>query len=46
LLELRDAGVSKLVITGASFDADRAEGARSRALLEQEVLPALRGSLA
>lgn len=43
LRELRDAGLSKLVITGASFDADRAEAGRSRALLEQEVLPALRG---
>jgi alkanesulfonate monooxygenase SsuD/methylene tetrahydromethanopterin reductase-like flavin-dependent oxidoreductase (luciferase family) len=43
LLELRDAGVSKLIVTGASFDADRAEAARSRELMEREVLPALRG---
>ena len=43
LVELRDAGVSKLIVTGASFDADRTEAARSRVLFEQEVLPALKG---
>jgi 5,10-methylenetetrahydromethanopterin reductase len=43
LLALRDAGVSKLVVTGASFDADRSEAARSRETMEREVLPALRG---
>jgi len=44
LRELADAGISKLVLTSASFDADRAEAQRSRVLLEQEVLPALRGA--
>ncbi len=43
LRELAEAGVSKLIVTGASFDADRAEAARSRALFEREVLPALKG---
>ena len=43
LQELVDAGASKLIVTGASFDADRNEAARSRTLFEQEVLPALRG---
>ncbi|MFI5317207.1 MAG: LLM class flavin-dependent oxidoreductase [Myxococcota bacterium] len=43
LRELVDAGVSKLVLTGASFDADRGEAQRSRDLLEREVLPSLRG---
>ncbi len=42
LLELVEAGVSKLIVTGASFDADRDEGARSRTLFEREVLPALK----
>ena len=44
LLELVAAGVSKLIVTGASFDADRNEAARSRTLFEREVLPALRAS--
>jgi 5,10-methylenetetrahydromethanopterin reductase len=43
LQELVDAGLSKLVLTGASFDANRDEALRSRTLLEREVLPALRG---
>jgi 5,10-methylenetetrahydromethanopterin reductase len=43
LQELVDAGISKLVLTSASFDADREQAQRSRALLEREVLPALRG---
>jgi 5,10-methylenetetrahydromethanopterin reductase len=43
LRELVAAGATKLVVTGASFDADREEGLRSRTLFEQEVLPALRG---
>jgi len=43
LRDLVDAGATKLVVTGASFDADRAEAGRSRALFEQEVLPALKG---
>ena len=43
LRELVDAGISKLVLTGASFDANREEALRSRTLLEREVLPALRG---
>jgi 5,10-methylenetetrahydromethanopterin reductase len=43
LRELVDAGISKLVLTGASFDANRDEARRSRVLLEGEVLPALRG---
>jgi 5,10-methylenetetrahydromethanopterin reductase len=43
LRELADVGLSKLILTGASFDADRSEGQRSRTLLEQEVLPAVRG---
>ena len=42
LRELVDAGARKLIVTGASFDADRDEGLRSRTLFEQEVLPALR----
>jgi 5,10-methylenetetrahydromethanopterin reductase len=42
LRELVDTGLSKLVLTGASFDADRDQALRSRALLEREVLPALR----
>jgi 5,10-methylenetetrahydromethanopterin reductase len=44
LRELVDTGISKLVLTSASFDADRAEALRSRTLLEREVLPALRGA--
>jgi 5,10-methylenetetrahydromethanopterin reductase len=43
LQELVDTGISKLVLTGASFDANRDEAQRSRTLLEREVLPALRG---
>ena len=43
LRELAGTGLSKLVLTGASFDANRDEALRSRALLEREVLPALRG---
>ena len=43
LRELVDTGLSKLVLTGASFDANRDEAQRSRTLLEREVLPALRG---
>jgi 5,10-methylenetetrahydromethanopterin reductase len=43
LHELVDTGLSKLVLTGASFDANREEAQRSRSLLEREVLPALRG---
>ena len=43
LRELADTGISKLILTSASFDADRAEAGRSRALLENEVLPAVRG---
>jgi 5,10-methylenetetrahydromethanopterin reductase len=43
LLELVDAGASKLIVTGASFDADRTEAAVSRALFERDVLPALKG---
>ncbi len=43
LRELADTGISKLVLTSASFDANREEAARSRTLLEREVLPALRG---
>ena len=42
LRELVDAGASKLIVTGASFDADRGEAARSRTLFESEVLPALK----
>jgi 5,10-methylenetetrahydromethanopterin reductase len=42
LRELVEAGVSKLIVTGASFDADRSEAARSRTLFEREVLPALK----
>jgi 5,10-methylenetetrahydromethanopterin reductase len=41
--EMADAGCSKLVLTGPSFDADRAQALRSRVLLEREVLPELRG---
>jgi len=44
LRELADTGISKLVLTSASFDADRAEARRSRTLLERDVLPALRGA--
>jgi 5,10-methylenetetrahydromethanopterin reductase len=44
LLELVEAGVSKLIVTGASFDADREQAVRSRVLFEREVLPALRAS--
>lgn len=43
LRELVDAGASKLIVTGASFDADRTEAGRSRALFEREVLPELKG---
>jgi 5,10-methylenetetrahydromethanopterin reductase len=43
LRELADTGITKLVLTSASFDANRDEAARSRTLLEREVLPALRG---
>ena len=43
LQELVDAGATKLIVTGASFDADRSEAGRSRTLFEQEVLPALHG---
>jgi 5,10-methylenetetrahydromethanopterin reductase len=43
LRELADVGLTKLVLTGASFDANREEAQRSRTLLEREVLPALRG---
>lgn len=43
LRELVDTGLSKLVLTGASFDADREQALRSRTSLEREVLPALRG---
>ena len=42
LRELADLGLTKLVLTGASFDADREQAQRSRTLLEREVLPALR----
>ncbi len=42
LRELVDAGATKLIVTGASFDADRDEAARSRTLFEREVLPALK----
>jgi 5,10-methylenetetrahydromethanopterin reductase len=44
LRELVDTGITKLVLTSASFDADRSEAQRSRTLLEREVLPALRGT--
>jgi 5,10-methylenetetrahydromethanopterin reductase len=43
LRELVDVGLDKLILTSASFDADRAEAQRSRTLLEREVLPELRG---
>ena len=43
LRELADTGITKLVLTTASFDANREEALRSRTLLEREVLPALRG---
>src|SRR4030095_8854707 len=43
LQEVVAAGATKLIVTGASFDADRGEAARSRTLFEQEVLPSLRG---
>ena len=42
LRALADAGVTKLIVTGASFDADREEASRSRTLFEREVLPALK----
>ena len=42
LRALVDTGLSKLVLTSASFDADREQAQVSRALLEREVLPALR----
>ncbi|HTO09876.1 MAG TPA: LLM class flavin-dependent oxidoreductase [Myxococcota bacterium] len=44
LRELAGTGLSKLVLTSASFDANRTEAQRSRTLLEREVLPALRGA--
>ena len=43
LRELVEAGATKLIVTGASFDADREEAARSRTLFEREVLPELKG---
>jgi 5,10-methylenetetrahydromethanopterin reductase len=43
LQELVEVGASKLIVTGASFDADRSEAGHSRALFERDVLPALKG---
>jgi 5,10-methylenetetrahydromethanopterin reductase len=42
LRQLVETGLSKLVLVGASLDANRDEARRSRALLEEEVIPALR----
>lgn len=44
LLELGDAGVGRLIVTGASLDADRDEAARSRRLFTEEVLPAVQAA--
>lgn len=43
LRELVDAGISRLVVTGASFDADREEASRSSRIFTEEVLPAVQG---